>query len=148
HREELTYFPSQYSVDYEWFLSEFKTALCIYDWINEVDENKICEKFSIAPGDLRRLCETAEWLAHAFTRIASEFGKKFPNLETRIRYGVKEELLELVSIRNIGRVRARKLYNSGIKTRRDILANLQKVAKLIGEKIAEKVLRDIDSFKP
>ncbi|MEM3796430.1 MAG: helix-hairpin-helix domain-containing protein, partial [Archaeoglobaceae archaeon] len=86
--------------------------------------------------------------AHAFTRIASEFGKKFPNLETRIRYGVKEELLELVSIRNIGRVRARKLYNSGIKTRRDILANPQKVAKLIGEKIAEKVLRDIDSFKP
>lgn len=148
HREELTYFPSQYSVDYDWFLSEFKTALCIYDWINEVDENKICEKFSIAPGDLRRLCETAEWLAHAFARIASEFGKKFPNLETRIRYGVKEELLELVSIRNIGRVRARKLYNSGIKTRRDILANPQKVAKLIGEKIAEKVLRDIDSFKP
>ncbi len=147
-RKELTYVPPEYSIDYEWFLEEFKTALCIYDWINELNENEICEKFSIAPGDLRRLCETAEWLAHAFTRITSDFGKKFPNLETRIRYGVKGELLELVSIKNIGRVRARKLYNSGIKTKSDLLANPQKVAKLIGEKIAEKVLRDIDSFKP
>ncbi|MFN3384090.1 MAG: DEAD/DEAH box helicase [Archaeoglobaceae archaeon] len=147
-REELTYVPSEYSIDYEWFLGEFKTALCIYDWINELNENEICEKFLIAPGDLKRLCETAEWLAHAFTRITSEFGKKFPNLEARIRYGVKEELLELVSIRNIGRVRARKLYNSGIKTKSDVLANPRKVANLIGEKIAEKVLRDIDSFKP
>lgn len=148
HREELTYFPSLYSVDYEWFLSEFKTALCLYDWINEVDENEICEKFSIAPGDLRRLCETAEWLSHAFTRITEEFGKNFPKLETRIRYGVKGELLELISVRNIGRVRARKLYNAGIKTREDILANKQKVAKIIGEKTAEKVLREIYTFKP
>lgn len=147
HREELTYFPSPYSTDYDWFLSEFKTALCLYDWINEVDENKICEKFSIAPGDLRRICETAEWLAHAFTRITSEFGKNFPILETRIRYGVKEELLELISIKNIGRVRARKLYNSGIRTREDILANPQRVAKIVGEKIAEKILKDIYTFK-
>ncbi|MEM4472290.1 MAG: DEAD/DEAH box helicase [Archaeoglobaceae archaeon] len=148
HRKELTYFPSQYSIDYDWFLMEFKTALCLRDWINEVDENLICEKFSIAPGDLRRICETAEWLAHAFARIANEIGKKFPNLEKRIRYGVKEELLDLVSIRNIGRVRARKLFNAGIKNKEDIIANPSKVARLIGEKIAEKILREINSLKP
>lgn len=147
HREELTYYPSQYSVDYDWFLSEFKTALCLYEWINEVDENEICDKFSIAPGDLRRICETAEWLSHALARISKEFGKNFPGLDKRIRYGVKEELLELVSIRNIGRVRARKLFNAGIRTKEDIIANAPKVAKIIGAKIAEKVLREINSLK-
>ncbi|MEM2717419.1 MAG: DEAD/DEAH box helicase [Archaeoglobaceae archaeon] len=147
-RNELTYYPSQYSVDYDWFLEELKTALCLKDWINEVDENEICSRFLIAPGDLRRLIETAEWLAHALSRIASEFGRNVPRLEERIRYGIKEELLELVSIRNIGRVRARKLYNAGIKTKADIIANRSRIGKLIGEKIAEKVLRDLESFKP
>lgn len=148
HRNELSYFPSQYSTDYDFFLEEFKTAVCIHEWINEVDENEICEKFSIAPGDLRRLCETAEWLAHAFARITSEFGKNFPDLETRVRYGVREELLDLVSIRHIGRVRARKLYNAGIRTKEELIANPQKAAKIIGEKIAAKVLKEIDALKP
>ncbi|MDK2876393.1 MAG: ATP-dependent helicase [Archaeoglobaceae archaeon] len=147
-RKELTYFPSQYSVDYDWFLEELKTALCLRDWINEMDENEICEKYSIAPGDLRRLIETAEWLAHSLSRISSEFGKNLPRLEMRIRYGVKEELLGLVSIRNIGRVRARKLYNAGIRSKEDILANKSKIGKIIGEKIAEKVLRELDPLEP
>ena len=146
-RKDLTYCPSEHSVDYEWFLLEVKTALCLRDWINEVDENEICEKFSIAPGDLRRIVETAEWLSHALSRIASDFGKSVPNLETRIRYGVKEELLDLVSIRNIGRVRARKLYNAGIRCKEDIIANKSKIGRIIGEKIAEKVLRELDSLK-
>ncbi|MCS7119093.1 MAG: DEAD/DEAH box helicase [Archaeoglobaceae archaeon] len=146
-REKLTYFPSQFSVDYEWFLTEFKTALCLYEWINEVDENRICDTFSIAPGDLRRICETAEWIAHALSRIANDFGKNFQNIETRIRYGVKEELLELVSIRNIGRVRARRLFNAGIKKKEEIVANAAKVIKLLGEKTAEKVLKDINTLE-
>jgi len=146
-RKELTYYPSEGSIDYEWFLLEVKTALCLRDWINEVDENEICEKYSIAPGDLRRLVETAEWLSHALSRIAGEFGKSVPRLETRIRYGVKEELLDLVSIRNIGRVRARKLYNAGIRSKEDIIANKSKIKKILGQKIAEKVLRELDSLK-
>jgi helicase len=146
-RKELTYYPSEGSIDYEWFLLEVKTALCLRDWINEVDENEICEKYSIAPGDLRRLVETAEWLSHALSRIAGEFGKSVPRLETRIRYGVKEELLDLVSIRNIGRVRARKLYNAGIRSKEDIIANKSKIKKILGQKIAEKVLWELDSLK-
>jgi len=146
-RKELTYYPSEGSIDYEWFLLEVKTALCLRDWINEVDENEICEKYSIAPGDLRRLVETAEWLSHALSRIAGEFGKSVPRLETRIRYGVKEELLDLVSIRNVGRVRARKLYNAGIRSKEDIIANKSKIKKILGQKIAEKVLRELDSLK-
>jgi helicase len=96
-RDELTYYPPEYSIDYDWFLTEIKTALCLKDWINEVDENTICDKYGIAPGDLRRVLETAEWLAYSLARIAQFTNHKqtrfFLNLVSRIRQGVKMSLL-------------------------------------------------------
>ena len=41
-------------------------------------------------------------------------------LRIRIEKGVKPELLSLVTLRGIGRIRARILFNSGIKTIDDI----------------------------
>ena len=41
---------------------------------------------------------------------------------TRIRYGVKGELTELVSLRGVGRTRARKLFDSGIRNKSDIIS--------------------------
>ncbi len=122
-RNELTYYPSSFSVEYDWFLTEVKTALCLRDWINEVDEDEICAKYSIAPGDLRRIVETAEWLSNAMRRIAEFVGsnEKVGELVARLRYGVKSELLPLVSLKGVGRVRARKLYNTGIKKVDDIV---------------------------
>jgi helicase len=143
---ELDYYPS-YSVDYEWWLAELKTALCLYDWINEVDEDVICEKYGIAPGDLRRVLETAEWLAHSLARIASfaTHPQKgyFANIESRIRYGVKDELVKLVELKGIGRVRARKLYNAGIKSKEDLIRHRKELPALIGKKVAENVLTQL-----
>ena len=39
---------------------------------------------------------------------------------TRLKYGVRQELLELVSLRGIGRAKARTLYDRGIRTKDDI----------------------------
>ncbi len=52
------------------------------------------------------------------------------NLQKRIVYGIKEELIELVKIKGIGRVRARILYKHGIK-------NLDELAKIPVNKLAE-----------
>ena len=139
-RREFSYYPSDFSVEYEWFLSEVKTSLCLRDWVEEVDEDTICEKYGIAPGDLRRIVETAEWLSNAMDRIADEVGNtSVKGLTDRIKYGVKDELLDLVRIRHIGRVRARKLFDAGIKSAEDIVQNKERVASLIGKGIAEKV---------
>ncbi len=144
-RGELTYYPSEFSTEYDWFLSEVKTALCLKDWIEEIDEDEICLKYSIAPGDLRRIVETAEWLCNAMVRIAEEVGNtSVAGLAERIRYGVRSELLDLVKIKYIGRVRARKLYDAGIKTREDIIRNRGRVESLIGRGIAEKVFAQLD----
>ena len=143
-REELTYYPSVYSADYDFFLKEFKTALCLYDWINERDEDLICEKYGIAPGDLRRIVETAEWLMHSLRRIAEHLShtlaSKALKLEMRLKYGVKEELLELVKLKNVGRKRARKLYNAGIKNLEDLVQKRKIAERLIGSRIVEKIL--------
>ena len=143
-KEELTYYPSVYSADYDFFLKEFKTALCLYDWINERDEDIICEKYGIAPGDLRRIVETAEWLMHSLRRIAEHFSSglssKALKLEMRLKHGVKEELLELVKVKNIGRKRARKLYNAGIRNFEDIVRKRKIAERVIGSRIVEKIL--------
>jgi len=130
----------------DWSLRILKTALCIEDWINEVDEDVICKKYGIAPGDLRRLIETSEWLANALARIAEFFGfEGYEKLPMRIRHGVKEELLDLIELRGIGRVRARKLYRAGIRSKEDVIKNRDRLPALIGKKTAEKVLSQLSS---
>jgi len=68
--------------------------------------------------------------------------KKIKKLRIRTKYGIKEELIPLIRIEGIGKVRARKLYNYGIKTieqlRKIPLATL---AIILGPKIAENVKR-------
>ena len=38
----------------------------------------------------------------------------------RLEYGVREELLDLAGVRNVGRKRARRLYEAGIESRADL----------------------------
>ena len=61
-------------------------------------------------------------------------------LRKRLKYGVKKELLPLIRIKDVGRVRARKMFNAGIKGVEDIKnTKLEVLAKLVGQKIAEKL---------
>jgi helicase len=69
-------------------------------------------------------------------------------LRVRIEKGVKEELLPLVSLEGIGRVRARKLYNAGFKTLEDLRkAPVESIARVIGEKIAIKIKNQLEGRK-
>ena len=126
---------------YEFFLSRVKTASLFYDWMEEVDEEEIFKKYKIYPGDFYRMRETGDWLLYSFTEIAKLFNRPYreiENIRKRMRYGVKEELLPLVRIKNIGRVRARVLFNNGIKNLRDIEnTDFQTLKRLLGEGIAK-----------
>jgi helicase len=65
-------------------------------------------------------------------------------IEKSIHYGARQELMELVGIRGIGRVRARKLYDSGLRSIEDIRkADPVSLGGLLGTKTAEKLLREI-----
>ncbi|MHA1299115.1 MAG: DEAD/DEAH box helicase [Candidatus Helarchaeota archaeon] len=117
HRDDL-FFEINEDEDLEWLLSEMKVASILYSWINEVDEDSIIIKFGIGPGDIHRYVQLFNWLLYAFHEIARLYKKTtlikyIDNLQLRIKYGVKKELLELVSLKGIGRVKARILYNHG-----------------------------------
>ncbi|HJJ53528.1 MAG TPA: helix-hairpin-helix domain-containing protein, partial [Methanocorpusculum sp.] len=78
-------------------------------------------------------------------RICHEFSpgsdEEMKNLETRVMHGVKEELLPLITLKGIGRVRARRLFDQGITDPKALLtAQEHVVISILGATIAQKVL--------
>ena len=148
HHMEFVHIPAQFKVDYEWFLSEVKTACVMLDWINEKKEEDIVKRFGIGEGDIRALSETMMWLVHSMAELAafqkSPTAQKTRELEKRVEYGASPELLDLIQIRGIGRVRARKLFSAGFRDMQALrAAEPGTIAKIIGTKIALKVLKQI-----
>lgn len=77
--------------------------------------------------------------------LKSPYAQKIETLWKRIKYGVKEELIDLVSLTGIGRVRARTLFNFGYKTLESIAdADPEKLSKIpgIGEKISNYIVKE------
>jgi helicase len=118
------------------------------DWIGEVREEQISDRYRIGPGDIRRSAETAQWLMHSLAELSKQLDLgitfKAEQLSERIKYGAGQDLLSLLSLKGIGRVRARKLHLSGI-TSLDKLkaANPADVSRLLGPRIAEKVISQL-----
>lgn len=142
--------PSLYDVNYDEFHSSIKTALFFMEWISEKDEEFLLENYNIRPGETRYKIDKAEWLFYACSEFAKILGMKelislLRKTEVRVKYGVKEELLPLLKLSQIGRVRARKLYNAQIKTLRDVKkADLATLAFLIGKKTAESIKKQVN----
>lgn len=130
-------------------LSEIKTASAVMQWILETHEDKITGHFGIGPGDLRTLVDRSDWLLYSAVEIGKALGLKasgreLSRLRLRVAYGVREELLELVSLKGIGRVRARNLFGAGYKTLKDIKAASAEALSLvsaIGPSLAEDIKR-------
>jgi helicase len=139
---------------FENFLSEMKTALFLKDWIEEVSEDFIFKKYNLGPGDVRSKVELADWLLYSMAEIGRLFRasrtKEVVKLRMRVKHGVREELLPLVSLRGVGRARARRLFARGYKTLKDLreasIAELARV-EMIGEKIAENIKKQLEGDK-
>jgi helicase len=64
----------------------------------------------------------------------------------RITKGVKEELLEIAKMRNVGRVRARALYENKVRTIAELReADVEKLARIptIGQSLAVQLKREL-----
>ncbi|MCW1294205.1 MAG: DEAD/DEAH box helicase [Candidatus Parvarchaeota archaeon] len=130
-------------VDYDRYVSQLKLAHILQDWIEEKTERYIEEVYGLPPGELYNLLQTIKWMAYGLKEIVRFNGVRtsyFMKLERRIIEGVKEELLPLISLPNIGRVRARKLYSNGFKTLMSIKeARLEDLSRILGKGIAGQV---------
>ena len=145
--------PSVFSMDYQDFLHSIKTAIIFEEWINEKTEENILEEYGVTPGELNAKIDRADWLLYASLEINKISGRKEINneihkLRIRLQNGVKEELLNLLRLKGIGRVRARKLYKNKIRTTTEIKNTPKSYLELIlGKKITKDILEQITGKK-
>ncbi|MCL6015161.1 MAG: helix-hairpin-helix domain-containing protein, partial [Candidatus Thermoplasmatota archaeon] len=125
-----------------------KTAMLLLDWINEVPIYEIEEKYSVGSGDIESRKSSAEWIVMAASRLAAEFRRELSYpldvLSLRLKEGVRDDIMSLISIPGVGRVRARRLYENGFKKPSDIAkSTIQSIAILRGfsKTLAENIIK-------
>ena len=131
----------------EEFFAAVKTAAVVEEWASEISEEMISERFGVGGGDIHAAVENLKWLLHAAKRIAHEFApsleKEMSILEMRVANGVKEELIPLISLKGIGRVRARRLFSRGITNPAELLAaDKADLISVLGSVTTENVLKE------
>ncbi len=128
-----------------------KNMIILLDWMDESSEASLNEKFGVEPGDLYRMVETTYWLSYCLYEIAQLIGRKdllpeIAKLRLRIKHGIKSELISLIKLEGIGRIRARALYKAGITSATEIdkisESKLGSIPK-IGVKLAKKLKNQI-----
>jgi helicase len=145
----LEHEPSMYEPEYDDFLSSVKTALMFSEWIDEQEEDYLLEQFNTRPGELKGKIDIADWILYATEEMCKllhyqSLIKEIVKLRLRLKYGVKEELLPLIRLEGIGRVRARTLFRNRIKDLKDLReTDISTLSQLIGEKTALSVKKQI-----
>ncbi len=130
-------------VDYDRFISAIKMAHVIQDWISEKTEKYMEEEYGLLPGEFYNILENTKWLVYSLNEISKVMQlrrKDMNEMGIRIKNGIKAELIPLVSVPEIGRVRARKLYSTGITSLKSLKeASLERLSSLLGRGVAQKV---------
>jgi len=142
--------PKVYDYEYDEYLDSCKTAFFFHTWINETKEDKMLDEYGIEPGLIRVKLEIIDWLLYSLIDLCniSQIKDKvniLNKLRLRLKYGVKEELLPLLKLKSIGRIRARKLFDNGIKDLGDVkMADLSNLSTLLGHSIAADIKKQVD----
>jgi len=139
----LATIPEEYDLEFDDFFKSIKTAMFFESWLEEKSEDEILVDFKVAPGELRSRLENADWLIYSLHELAQLTGKKellreINKTRVRLSYGIREELLPLVRLKQVGRVRARKLWNANLKSLDDLRKiSVERLAKITGLAIAK-----------
>jgi helicase len=130
-----------------------RSLWALYKWINESTDKILSDKLGVEPGDMHRIVEIADWLMYSLYEVAKIMRRRdllleIHRLRLRIKYGVKDELLNLVGLKGIGRVRARSLYDTGF-TELAKIANASEVqlssVSNIGPTIAKNIKEQLEN---
>lgn len=126
---------------------QMKVSLILSDWIDELPEDSIVEKYHIWPADLRNRVEIADWLSHSLYEIsrALNLGRtELRALNYRISNGIQQDLIPLVFLPNVGRVRARRLKMNGFDLERIANSTPRDLERIqgFGERISESIVRE------
>ena len=141
-----------------------KSAWALCQWIEENSLREIEQDLGVAPGDLRVRVDHADWLMNAARQICAnddeidgalidadiDLLEILDIMRKRVPNGCKEDLLALISIRGVGRVRARTLANHGYRTPLEICRITKGAAQKIADErgwspqLVENIMRSAD----
>jgi helicase len=124
----------------------FSTALMLNDWIEEKREPEIMKKYGTTPGALFNKLSNAYWLIYSaieLARMQKARAHDLVELNVRLRYGIKAELLDLVRLEQVGRVRARMLYNNGIRSVEEARAHKDRLSTILGKEVGERIAKQL-----
>lgn len=124
-----------------------RSLLALHYWISEYSETYLSDNLGIESGDMHRMAESGDRLVYCLREIARHVGRadlldELDSLRLRITYGIGAELLDLVRVKGIGRVRARALYRHQVKDLDDLaktpakkLAGIDKIGPTLADNI-------------
>ncbi len=141
--------PDEWDMEYDEFLRAIKTAAMLLSWAEESGEEEILQDYGVTPGELRARLERADWLLYSSQELGLLLNymnaiKGLRKIRVRLRYGVRENLLPLVRLKGIGRVKARVLFHSGIKSLAELKkAPMETVERLVGPKTAKSIKEQV-----
>ena len=146
------------NVDAEMFtdnelLEKYWVSLMLREWISEVREQEIMDSFKVQPGILRYKLDNADWLAYSALELSKILGFEqhfapLNILRKRLKAGIKEELVPLCELRGIGRVRARRLFNAGVKSVAHVKkTDVKDLGKILSPKVAVSVKAQLSMKK-
>ena len=116
-------------------LSTVKSAWLLESWIDEKTLRQIEAVHDVAPGDLHHRTDLMAWLLAASEAVLAtddvfheDHASALQSLTTlidesrhRVRHGCRADLLRLVKVRHVGRQRARRFAEVGVRTPEDLL---------------------------
>ena len=128
-----------------------RSLLALYKWINEGSERNLSDRLGIEPGDMHRIAESADWLLYTLYEFAKLFNRDdlletLSDLRISTKHGVKQELLPLIKLEGVGRIRARALYTAGFvdikllkSTPESTISGISKIGPSIAKKIKKQL---------
>ena len=116
-------------------LSTVKSAWLLESWIDEKTLRQIESVHDVAPGDLHHRTDLMAWLLAASEAVLATddvfhddhasalhaLSSLIDESRHRVRHGCRADLLRLVKVRHVGRLRARRLAEVGVRTPEDLL---------------------------
>jgi helicase len=147
----------------ERLLGYVKSAWMLEMWIEEKTLREIETALEVTPGDVNYRVDGISWLMSGAQAILmaddvfseehmesiSKLSTQLDAVKQRVRHGCKEDLLQLVNIRSIGRRRARELVSMGYRTVKSLAAMSNKEIKTLsskrgwGPKIVDNLLNEV-----
>ena len=119
----------------EALLSDIKSTWMVEEWTDETTLRDLEKDLDVLPGDVHHRVDLMGWLlagaqqvlltddvfADEHLPVVAELVQQLSTLQQRVRHGCREDLLQLVNIRHVGRQRARELAAMGMREPKDVL---------------------------